>query len=264
MAGINASIYLVNNGSVACSSLKSYSINNNSFVLSRSSSYIGTLVDDLVSKEISDPYRMLTSRSEYRLILRQDNADKRLTEIGYNLGLVDDYRWRCFNEKQNLVNATVTFLDQTRVDIDDVNESLSSNGIDKIDYKHSQKLSLSDLLRRHDFDSDKLKLIGYQIDFAFEVETAIKYEGYITRQMSQISDLQKIDNIKIPFGFDFKNCQFISLEARDKLSKISPVTLGQASRVGGVSPNDISVLMMLIANLNNFFLSNCKSCPSSV
>ncbi|MDA0771848.1 MAG: tRNA uridine-5-carboxymethylaminomethyl(34) synthesis enzyme MnmG [Cyanobacteria bacterium] len=235
------------------------------FVLDRSSSYIGTLVDDLVTKEINDPYRMLTSRSEYRLILRQDNADTRLTPLGRELGLVDDYRWHCFQAKQKRIDSELQYLKSVRVPVSKVNKDLEKQELEQITYKSGAKILLADLLRRPDFNYKHLNLEdlvdkedkehkrlaekGIQIDgfaYGYELDTMLKYDGYIERQSLQIEDMKKFEKIKIPEGFDFKGCELISLEARDKLDKVRPQSLGQASRVGGVSPNDLSVLSMIV------------------
>lgn len=250
MAGINAAHYV---------------LGRESLILDRSSSYIATLVDDLVTKEINDPYRMLTSRSEYRLILRQDNADLRLTPIGREIGLVDDYRWKCFIEKQEQISNEVKFVKNVRVTVSDINETLTDNGLEAITYKSGEKILLADLLKRDDIDYrildikslideddrevKRLREQGINLNglaYGYEVETQVKYEGYIVRQESQIQEMKKFDNVKIPQGFDFKACEYISLEARDKLDKVRPLTLGQASRVGGVTPNDVSVLSVML------------------
>ncbi len=251
MAGINAAHYV---------------LGREPLILDRSSSYIATLVDDLVTKEINDPYRMLTSRSEYRLILRQDNADLRLTPIGREIGLVDDYRWRCFIEKQEHISNEVKFVKNVRVNVADINETLASKGLETITYKSGDKILLADLFKRDDIDYRildiksmideddrevrRLREQGIQLDslvYGYEVETQVKYEGYIVRQESQIEEMKKFDSVKIPQGFSFKDCEYISLEARDKLEKVRPLTLGQASRVGGVTPNDVSVLSVMLS-----------------
>lgn len=269
VAGINAAIYVARNSSAKENfkqNLLEYSSKHDHLVLERSSSYIATLIDDLVTKEINDPYRMLTSRSEYRLILRQDNADARLTPIGRELGLVDDYRWKYFNLKQERIDRELNFISKIRVSINDVNKSLAEQGYESITYKSGEKILVSDLLKRDDFNYKQLNLIALldkedydyrklqekdaevdRLDYGFELETIVKYEGYINRQESQIANMRKFENTKIPEGFDFKNCEYISLEARDKLDRVRPQTLGQASRVGGVSPNDVSVLSMLLS-----------------
>lgn len=259
MAGINAAITVSRISGKGNPALSFYAKENEAFILSRASSYIGTLVDDLVTKEISDPYRMLTSRSEYRLLLRQDNADKRLTALGRAVGLVDDYRWNCFNEKQDRIQQEFDFFNNVRVKVADLKPEIKN--------KAGEKILISDLLRRaefsyDEFDYDKLvKLSDHEIlrlkeknsyvdsiKYGFEVETAVKYEGYINRQQSLINDMEKFEAVKVPQGFDFKGCQTISLEAREKLDKIRPQTLGQASRVGGITPNDLSVLSILFSS----------------
>lgn len=271
IAGINAAIKsaLIKSEKgleVSNLKLKEYISKQDSFVLGRETSYIATLIDDLVTKVINDPYRMLTSRSEHRLVLRQDNADERLTPIARGIGLVDDLRMRVFEDKYAKINQEVKFCENYRLVVNDINQILKKQNKEETSSKAGEKVLVADLLKRVDLTikdlelnkllrSEKLdkKLIERKkiqlesFDFPFETETRIKYSGYIKRQEQHIRDLTKIEKIKIPEDFDFKNCSLISLEARDKLALIGPKTLGQASRVGGVTPNDISVLIMLIS-----------------
>jgi tRNA uridine 5-carboxymethylaminomethyl modification enzyme len=223
--------------------------NQELITLSRSSSYIGTLIDDLVTKDIDEPYRMLTSRSEYRLILRQDNADARLTPVGYSAGLITPERWQRFTAKHEAIEAEKQRLESARIrPTDEVNEILAEYG-ERIDYGYS----LADLLRRPNLDYPaikKLDEIAQELDLSQDifdqVEIEIKYAGYINRQNAQIDQADKLERIAIPEGLDFQAIEQLSQEARDKLKKIKPVTLAQASRIGGVNPADISVLMVVL------------------
>jgi len=267
MAGINAAVYVARYkpSGLIKQCLINYACDNVDFVLPRAQSYIGTLVDDLVTKEINEPYRMLTSRSEYRLILRQDNADRRLTELGRLVGLVDDYRWQVYSEKLETMNREMKYFTNVRVDsamivamIDDaaMAENYKIKGTNKVllaDLLKKPELKASDLkpylyVGLSESEITRLKDYGIYIDdirHGFELETEIKYQGYIEKQTSLIREMDKYERIKVPESFDFKNCQQISLEARDKLARVQPKTLGQASRVGGVSPNDLSVLSIV-------------------
>ncbi|MCK7520997.1 MAG: hypothetical protein MZV64_26550 [Ignavibacteriales bacterium] len=225
-------------------------INNQELVtLSRSSSYIGTLIDDLVTKDIDEPYRMLTSRSEYRLILRQDNADSRLTPIGYEIGLIKPERWQRFKEKHEAIEKEKARLEGARVRPEArVNEVLADYN-EKIEYGYS----LADLIRRPNISYEAIRRIdkatqelNYPAEIFEQAEIEIKYAGYIERQNAQIEQAGKLEKIKIPDDIDYNSIEQLSLEARDKLSKIKPVTLAQAARIGGVNPADISILMVVL------------------
>ncbi len=218
-------------------------------ILSRSSSYTGTLIDDLVTKEMDEPYRMLTSRSEYRLILRQDNADTRLTPLGYEIGLINQDRWQRFQEKQKLISKETERLEKTRIKPnEDVNKILAG-------YDEEIKLSysLADLIRRPKINYEIIKEIdAYAQDLYLprdiyeQVEVELKYAGYIERQNSQLEQADKLEKIKIPDDINYQDIIQLSKEAIDKLSKVRPVTLAQASRIGGVNPADISILMVIL------------------
>ncbi|MGH9553986.1 MAG: FAD-dependent oxidoreductase, partial [Terriglobales bacterium] len=214
-------------------------------ILSRSSSYTGTLVDDLVSKEIGEPYRMMTSRSEYRLLLRQDNADSRLTPLGREIGLVDDHRWAIFERKQSGIGNEMKRLKETRIHPSPQwHEALC-------EYDEQLKLSvtLEELLRRPRVPYSLIDRMapacdGVAFEWPLEIETDIKYAGYIERQKNQVAQTEKLDGVRLPAELDFASMEHLSKEAREKLHRVRPETLGQAARIGGVSPADISVLLV--------------------
>ncbi|HEY9746572.1 MAG TPA: tRNA uridine-5-carboxymethylaminomethyl(34) synthesis enzyme MnmG [Oculatellaceae cyanobacterium] len=218
-------------------------------VLSRESSYIGTLIDDLVTKEIREPYRMLTSRSEYRLLLRQDNADQRLTPIGRGIGLVDAERWAVFNQKNEAIAAERARLQAVRLEpTEAVNQVLQEACGETI----KEKTTLQQLLKRPPVTYDILKRLDpasaeVPADVREFVETELKYEGYLVRQARAVKQLSEVHKIKLPLDLDYSAIKQLSNEAREKLNQMKPVDLAQASRIPGITPADISILQILIA-----------------
>lgn len=234
IAGINAFNYL--NGSEMLE-------------LSRSSSYTGTLIDDLVTKDIQDPYRMLTSRSEYRLLLRQDNADERLTPIGHKIGLIDDTQFERFNKKQELIQIEKTRLEGLKIPAThEVNEILA-----KYEEHLDRGIRASELLKRPNISykifkeiDESTKELNIPKDVYEQIEVIVKYDGYIKRQQEQVDQAGKLEKFKIPENIDYNTIDHISTETKEKLSKIRPKNLAQASRIGGVKPADISILMVML------------------
>lgn len=234
-------------GLVAGINAFNYINNSDMLELSRSSSYIGTLIDDLVTKDIDEPYRMLTSRSEYRLLLRQDNADARLTPIGRKFGLIDDKRFKIFNDKQEAVVKETERLKNLKIS-QNSNSILANYGI------HLDRgIRAIELLKRPDITYNVLKLVDNEtaelnlpFDVTEQAEILIKYEGYLKRQEFQVEQAGKLEKFKIPQDIDYSKIEHISTETKDKLSKIRPKTLAQASRIGGVKPADISILMVML------------------
>lgn len=222
-------------------------------ILDRTTSYIGTLVDDLVTKGCSDPYRMMTSRSEYRLILRQDNADRRLTEYGHNVGLIADARYAEFKNKLNLIKDERTRVENCSFKkTDELDAVLVSRGTSPLE----KGLKMAELLKRPNVDYECLK--PFDIDRPVlpneifeQVEIDIKYEGYLKRQQQQINEMKRLEVRHLPDDIDYNAVKGLRLEAVEKLLKTRPETLGQASRISGVSPADISVLIIYLERAKN-------------
>lgn len=218
-------------------------------ILERSQGYIGTLIDDLTSKGTNEPYRMMTSRSEYRLLLRQDNADLRLTEIGHEIGLISDERYSEFLNKKSLIEQEIERINAINIPpSENVNELLSAHNTTPI----TTGVKLAELIRRPELDYFAVAGIDKErtelpLDVAEQVNIQIKYEGYIQKQEAQAKKAAKTDKVKIPADTDFLAIDGLRLEARQKLDTIKPLTLGQASRISGVSPADIDVLFIHLA-----------------
>lgn len=231
IAGINAARYIQN---------------KESLVIDRSQGYIGVLIDDLVTKESHEPYRMMTSRAEYRLLLRQDNADMRLTKIGYEVGLVDKERYGYVCKKEKLIDEEIERLENYKIgaakENQDILESLNSSPL-------KTATTLAELIRRPELNYDLIKPLDHERpelsdDVREQVNINIKYKGYIERQKKQVENFKKLENKKIPEDFDYSKVGSLRIEAAQKLAFYKPISIGQASRISGVSPADISVLLI--------------------
>lgn len=243
MAGINASLKIKGKAPL---------------IIDRSEGYIGVLIDDIVTKGTNEPYRMMTSRAEYRLLLRQDNADLRLTQKGYEVGLISEERYKAFCKKkekiekeiERLRTKTIKPTEKVNKYLESINSSALSTGIKAIE-----------LLKRTEIKYEDLKNIDEELpdlptEVIEEVEIQIKYEGYLKLQEEQVIKFKKLENKKIPQGIDYAEIKGLRLEARQKLNKISPTSIGQASRISGVSPADISVLLIHLEQNNNLKKNN--------
>ncbi len=223
-------------------------LNKEPMILDRSNSYIGVLIDDLVTKETKEPYRMMTSRAEYRLLLRQDNADIRLSKIGYEVGLLSKKRYDHVVEKERLIEEEVARVKEVNIgakkEVQDLLESYGSIPL-------SNGTKLVDLIRRPELDYDKLAPIDIDRpvlsdEVREEVNIYIKYEGYLTRQAKQVAQFKKLESKIIPQNINYEDVSSLRIEARQKLTKLRPANIGQASRISGVSPADISVLLVYL------------------
>ncbi|MCU4138547.1 MAG: tRNA U34 5-carboxymethylaminomethyl modifying enzyme MnmG/GidA [Thermodesulfobacteria bacterium] len=232
IAGINAALYVKE---------------EEPLVIDRSQGYIGVLIDDLVTKGTDEPYRMFTSRAEYRLLLREDNADLRLTEIGKKLGLIDDERWELYLDKKEKLQKAMKFLKETKISPDLVNGYLRSIGSTPL----KSGIKIYELLKRPEVEIDKLSelisdLKEFPNDILSEIETEIKYSGYIEKQLREVEKFKKFENMKLPEDLNYYEIPGLSNEMKEKFSKIRPTSIGQALRIPGVTPAAISAIQVYL------------------
>lgn len=222
-------------------------------IIDRSQGYIGVLIDDLVTKESHEPYRMMTSRAEYRLLLRQDNADLRLTKIGYEVGLIDEERYQKLLEKERMIEEEIERVNHINIGTsDEVQRLLEEYGSTLL----TSGIKLAELIRRPELSYECLEAIDKErpklpTDVMEQVNINIKYEGYIKRQQRQVKQFKKLENKKIPDDIDYEKIKSLRIEAKQKLAALRPMSIGQASRISGVSPADISVLLVYLENMQN-------------
>jgi tRNA uridine 5-carboxymethylaminomethyl modification enzyme len=238
MAGINAHLSIQN---------------TNPLILTRSQAYIGVLIDDLVTKGVRDPYRMFTSRAEYRILLRQDNADQRLTTIGHQLGLVSDAQYRKYRNKYRLQNQISEYLRGHLTEFSKINGMLEAKNSSLLtqNIRYSQlllrpEITIEDIIQNDESFANFLVDLKATPENIKNAETSIKYESYIQKEEEFVQKMSNLENIKIPSNLDFQSLVSVAKEAREKLSQVRPVNLGQASRISGVNPADITALMIYL------------------